>query len=420
MTELFDENKYKQERPRKGAAKWLNILRIPYTERMLVAIALAVIVGYLLQGCPKVVEMVFQPMESICLFLLKIIVVPLMVISVVSTIVAVKLKAKVGKLLGATFCFFFITTVVATLLSLVIAMLMDEVYPFFEISRHLPKAVPGKMMMERIADVFVGNLRSSVTSGSVLLFLTFAFACGFVLLAFSVKKRIVKLIYEKADMVIRKGLVWYRKLAPVAMFFLFTPVVASYGSQLVGTYAALIGACYICYLVQLLVVYLPSAYFWGNINPFNFCYGMVRPLMFAMTSESSIATIPFTIHAVRRMGVRNKISCLVMPLGGTFNMDGSAIYLVVSSIFVASCYGIDLTFGQYLTIGVTSTLLSFCVVGIPGGSLALLPLVFAAAGIPLEGIALVAVVDRLVDMGRTVISVTGDATTAVVLEKWLK
>ena len=172
-----------------------------------------------------------------------------------------------------------------------------------------------------------------------------------------------------------------------------------------------------CFFIHALVVYVPCVYFRGGINPLQFFGGMVRPLMFAMATESSITTLPYNVRATVKMGVRNGISRLVLPLGATFNMDGSAIYMVVASVFTATCYGIDLTMVQLLTIGVVSLALSFCVVGIPGGSLSLLPLAFIAAGIPLEGIAYVAVADRMIDMVRTMVSVTGDATCALMMDK---
>ena len=399
---------------------WWDVLKFPYTEQMFTAFALALIVGYILQSFPDVVETVFVPLQSICLMLFKIIVVPLMVMSVMGTILSMKLKARVGKLVGASFVYFFLTTLAAVVVSLILAILMEEVYPFFDNVSHLPVAEPRDAMMERVGNVFLDNLLSAVTSGSVLLFVSIAFLLGFIILPFYLKNKSTQAVVGKVDKLVRKVLMFFWKIAPLGMFFLFTPTVASYGGQLVGTYASLIGACYMCYLIHALLVYLPSVYLWGGINPLRFISDMVRPLMFAMASQSSIVTIPYGIKATDKMGVRKEVNRLVLPLGATFNMDGSAIYMVVTSIFVAACYGIDLTLWQYLVIGVMSIVLSFCVVGIPGGSLVLLPLVFAATGIPMEGVAMVACVDKIVDLGRTMISVTGDSAAALVLDKWLK
>lgn len=399
---------------------WWEVLKFPYTEQMFTAFALALVVGYVLQSFPQAVEVVFEPLQKLCLLLLKIVVVPLMVMSIVHTILSVKLKARVGKLVAGSFVYFLLTSVVATVVALVMAVMMKEVYPYYESVHQLPVAETKETMMERIGDVFVGNLLSAITSGSVLLFIVIAFVLGFGVLPFYLKQEAVQRVVVKVDHIIQRVLKFFWRIAPLGMFFMLTPTVASYGPQLIGSHASLISACGMCYFVYGVVVYLPTVYFWGGMNPLHFAYGMIRPLMFAMASQSSIVAVPYGIRATDKMGVRREINRLVLPLGATFNMDGSAIYLVVASIFTASCYGIDLSMGQYLAIGISSVLLSFCVVGIPGGSLALLPLVFLAAGIPMEGIAIVAAADKLVDIGRTMISVTGDSAASVVLDKWMR
>lgn len=398
---------------------WWQVLRFPYTEQMFTAFSLALIVGYVLQTFPQVVTTYFMPLHDLFHLLLKVMVVPLMVMSIVSTILSVRLKARIGKLVSASFAYFLLTSVAATSVSLVLAVMMEEVYPFFEEVKQVPVAVSGGAMMGRIGDAFLRNLFSAISSGSVLFFLCLSFLLGFVLLPAFAKRQALDKLQQRVDTIIHRMLYLLWRIGPFAMFFMFTPTVATYGQQLVGTYASFIGACYMCYVMHGILVFLPSVYFWGGINPLRFIYGMARPLMFAMASQASILTIPYGIRATDKMGVRKEVNRLLLPLGSTFNMDGSAIYMVVSSVFVASCFGIDLTMGQYISIGITATLLSFCVVGGPGGSLAMLPLVFLAAGIPLEGVALVAVVDRVVDMGRTTVSVTGDSVAALVLDKWL-
>jgi len=393
------------------------LLKLPYTEKMFTAFALAIIVGYVLQGFPDVVNDVFRPLSSFVLILLKICVVPLMVTSIASAIITFRRKALVGRLVGRSFLYFFLTSLAAVAVSLLLSGLMSEVFPFFHSSMRLPNAVSSGMLVGRIANVFLNNLLSAVTSGSVLLFLCIAFVLGFMLLQVKGRQGRIHELVEKSDRIIRQVLSFYWELAPIGMFFTFTPLVASYGGEIVGNSASLIGACYMCFFIHALVVYVPCVYFRGGINPLQFFGGMVRPLMFAMATESSITTLPYNVRATVKMGVRNGISRLVLPLGATFNMDGSAIYMVVASVFTATCYGIDLTMVQLLTIGVVSLALSFCVVGIPGGSLSLLPLAFIAAGIPLEGIAYVAVADRMIDMVRTMVSVTGDATCALMMDK---
>ena len=140
-------------------------------------------------------------------------------------------------------------------------------------------------------------------------------------------------------------------------------------------------------------------------------------MLFAYSSDSSVATLPYTMQCCQQMGVRKELANFVTSLGATVNMDGVAIYLGVTSGFIANCCGMDLDMHQYLAIAMSATIASIGTPGIPGGSLALMAMVFASAGIPVEGVAIAAGIDRVVDMARTTMSITGDASCAVVLNR---
>lgn len=144
---------------------------------------------------------------------------------------------------------------------------------------------------------------------------------------------------------------------------------------------------------------------------------MTPAMLFAYSSDSSLATLPITMRCTEKLGVPKRIGDFVLTLGATINMDGVAIYLGVTAVFIATCCGIDLTMQQYLAIGLSSTIVSIGTPGIPGGSLALMAMVFASAGIPVEGVAIAAGIDRLVDMARTTMSITGDASCAVIMAR---
>ena len=138
-------------------------------------------------------------------------------------------------------------------------------------------------------------------------------------------------------------------------------------------------------------------------------------ILFAFSSASSVGTLPLNMESTERLGVRKEISSFVLPLGATINMDGTAIYQGVCSIFIASCFGIDLTLSQMLTIVLTATLASIGTAGVPGAGMIMLAMVLQSVGLPVEGIALVAGVDRLFDMGRTTVNITGDASCCLVV-----
>ena len=138
-------------------------------------------------------------------------------------------------------------------------------------------------------------------------------------------------------------------------------------------------------------------------------------MMFAFSSASSVGTLPLNMECADKLGAKKEIYSFVLPLGATINMDGTAIYQGVCSIFIASCFGIDLTLNQMLTIVLTATLASIGTAGVPGAGVVMLAMVLESVGLPVEGIALVAGVDRIFDMGRTVVNITDDASCAVVI-----
>ena len=194
-------------------------------------------------------------------------------------------------------------------------------------------------------------------------------------------------------------------------------MVALNGPSVLGSLAVLIGIAYLCFFIHAIVVYGGSVRFLGRMNPWKFFKTEFPAMLFAFSSDSSVATLPVNMKCTQKMGVPKYIGDFVLSLGATINMDGVAIYLGVTSVFIANCYGIDLTMGQYVAIAISSTIASIGTPGIPGGSLALMAAVFASAGIPMEGVAVVAGIDRIIDMGRTTMSVTGDAACSVVVSR---
>ena len=205
------------------------------------------------------------------------------------------------------------------------------------------------------------------------------------------------------------------KLSPVGVFCLMCPTVAANGVAVLGSLAAVICVMYACYAAHLALFDPLFVAIFAGMSPVRFLREMVPAIAFSFSSSSSVGTLPVNLACVHRLGVPDEISSFVLPLGATINMNGTVIYHGVCSVFIAACYGIDLTFGQIVSIVVTSTLASIGTAGVPGAGIVMLSMVLSAAGLPLEGIALVAGVDRIFDMGRTVLNITGDAATAVVI-----
>ena len=155
----------------------------------------------------------------------------------------------------------------------------------------------------------------------------------------------------------------------------------------------------------------------AGISPVAFFKGMAPAMMMAFSSASSVGTLPFTKDCSEKLGARKEVTSFVLPLGATINMDGTAIYQGVCAVFIATCFGIDLTIGQMITIVLTATLASIGTAGVPGAGMVMLAMVLQSVNIPVEGIALVAGIDRIFDMGRTTVNITGDAACAVIVSK---
>jgi len=167
----------------------------------------------------------------------------------------------------------------------------------------------------------------------------------------------------------------------------------------------------------MIVVYSSTVKLLGGYNPIKFFKGMVPAMVMAFSSASSVGTLPVNMDCVQKMGAKKEIASFVLPLGATINMDGTAIYQGVCAVFIATCFGIDLTIGQMITIVLTATLASIGTAGVPGAGIVMLAMVLQSVNLPIEGIALVAGVDRIFDMGRTVVNITGDATCAMIISK---
>ena len=170
-----------------------------------------------------------------------------------------------------------------------------------------------------------------------------------------------------------------------------------------------------CYIVHAVVVYSISVKTMGGVSPLKFFKGMLPAIMMAFSSASSVGTLPLNMECSEKLGADKEVTSFVLPLGATINMDGTAIYQGVCAVFIASCFGISLTFSQMLTIVLTATLASIGTAGVPGAGMVMLAMVLQSVGLPVEGIALVAGVDRIFDMGRTVVNITGDASCALVV-----
>ena len=208
------------------------------------------------------------------------------------------------------------------------------------------------------------------------------------------------------------------ELSPIGVFALICPVVAENGPAVLLPLLKVILVAYSAYIIHMVVVYSTSVKVFAGMNPLKFFQGMSQPMIFAFSSASSVGTLPLNMECCEKLGADQETTAFVLPLGATINMDGTAIYQCVATIFLATCCGMQLTLGQMITVVVTATLASIGTAGVSGAGMLMLAMVLTAMGIPVDMIMIIYGVDRLFDMGRTCLNVTGDISGALCVSTW--
>ena len=395
-------------------------IRLSLTTQIAAALVLAVIAGVLLQGHPSFANYYITPLGVIFLNLLKFIVVPLVLFSIMTGILSMNDMSKLGKLGLRAILYFTFTTVIAVTLGLVLTTLVRGWIPPIKLnveSSGQAADMANVSFMDQIVNMFPDNILTPLSNMIMIQVIVIAILFGVAMVHVAAKGEPARKVVISFNEVIGKVLYYIMAIAPLGVFCMLTPVVVNNGPSVLGSYAVLVVLAYSCFFIHVLCVYSPLVYFLGGLSPIRFLKEMQPALLFAFSSDSSVATLPYSMECTEKLGVDKGIGSFVLSLGATINMDGVAIYLGATSVFMATCCGIDLTINQYLAIAFAATVASVGTPGIPGGSLALMAMVFSSADIPVEGVAVAAGIDRIIDMGRTVMSVTGDASCAVVMQK---
>ena len=207
-------------------------------------------------------------------------------------------------------------------------------------------------------------------------------------------------------------------LSPIGVFTYMAWVVATQGSKILVNLLLVITCAYLGYIVHAVLVYSASAQIFAGMSPVRFFKGAFAAMIFAFTSTSSAATLPVSKECAAELSAEDDIAAFVLPLGSTINMDGTAIYQCVATVFIASCAGIQLSIGQMVIVVVTATLASIGTAGVSGAGMIMLAMVLETLGIPVSYIGLIVAVDRIFDMGRTCLNVTGDIACSICVTKW--
>ena len=361
-----------------------------------------------------------KPFGTIYINLLKFMVVPVVLFSIMSGVISLNDLKKVGSVGIKTFIYYICTTALAVVIGLVVVNCFKGFFPVLDSSVTAGleyEAAEAPKVMDVIVNIFPDNLLKPMVDTNMLPVIVIAIFFGAGVLAAGEKGKMIANLVESMDEVVMKVLVMIIKLTPIGVFCLMADVVAVNGAKVVGSLALVVGVAYIGYILHLVIVYSLSVKFLAGMSPIRFFKGMAAAMLTAFTTTSSNATLPVNIECCNDMGAEPEISSFVLPLGATINMDGTAIYQAVATVFIACCYGIDLTIGQMAMVVVTATLASIGTAGVSGAGMIMLSMVLLQVGLPVEGIAIIAGVDKLFDMGRTTLNITGDATCAMWLSK---
>ena len=389
--------------------------KLSLAAKIFIGLFLGIIAGliFLAVGRADLAVGYIKPFGTIFLNLVKFIVVPIVLCSITSGVISMKDIRKVGSIGGKTVVYYMITTAFAVVIGLFFANIFKGTFQVLETSNLEYQVTEGTKFMDTLVNIFPSNIIAPLSNATMLQVIVIALFFGFgIILAEEKGEPLSKLIVSLSDvsMVIMDLIL---KLSPIGVFCLITPVVAENGAKILGSLAMVLLVAYICYAIHAIVVYSLSVKTLAGLSPIAFFKGMAPAMVLAFSSASSVGTLPLNLECAEKLGAKRDIASFVLPLGATINMDGTAIYQGVSAVFIASCFGIDLTLAQMVTIVLTATLASIGTAGVPGSGMIMLAMVLQSVGLPVEGIALVAGVDRIFDMGRTVVNITGDAACAV-------
>lgn len=350
--------------------------------------------------------------------LMQMLVVPLVFCSIVCGAASMGSGAMLGRVGGSTIVMYMITTLVAITLALGVGFLINPGVglDLGSIAQVEVKAADSTSVADTFLNIIPANVVKAMADGTMLQLIFFALVLGFLIGKLGTKVDIVNRFFHQFNDIMMSMVSFVLAIAPIGVFCLIVNTFSNLGLSAILPLAKYVGGTYVGLLVQLFVTYVILLVVFARVNPLKFIRKMLPVMGFAFATSSSNATIPMNMETLeKKIGVNPQISSFTIPLGATINMDGTAIMQGVAVVFAAQAFQIDLGFTGYLTVILTATLASIGTAGVPGVGTIMLTMVFQSVGLPVEGVSMLMGVDRLVDMGRTAINITGDAvvTTCV-------
>ena len=398
------------------------------SSKILLGMALGIIVGLILNMISDgsdsgpltawVVEYVFDVVGRIFIASLKLLVVPLVFVSLVCGSAAMGENVKMGRIAFKTLALYLFTTAVAITIALTLANIINPGMGIDTTATATYVAATPPSFKDVLIGIFPTNPIQAMSEGNMLQIIVFAILVGVAITQAGAAGKSTLVGFQTFNEVIMRMVTILMHLAPFGVFCLLAKLFTEEGFTAIFNLALYFMTVTLVLLIHAGVVYTSIFSFFTRLNPLTLIKNMRPAMLFAFSTSSSNATMPITLNVMeKRVGVDNSIASFTVPLGATINMDGTAIMQGVATVFIAQAYGLDLGMTEYLAVIATATLASVGTAGVPGVGLIMLSMVLQQVGLPVEGIGLIIGVDRLLDMMRTVVNVTGDGMVTSVVAK---
>ncbi|MGI6835229.1 dicarboxylate/amino acid:cation symporter [Bacillus paralicheniformis] len=390
--------------------------------KIIIALLLGAAVGIILNVTSpdlfsKLNTFLFGPLGTIFLNLIKMLVVPIVFFSLTLGVAGLGDPKKLGRIGAKTISFFLVTTAIAIIIGLILALVIKPgTIGTYDTSAAEYSAQKAPSIAETLLNIIPTNPVQAMAEGNMLQIIAFSILVGLGITMLGKKADALLKVVEQGNDLMMYLVNLVMKFAPYGTFGLIAGAIGSQGWDAIKAMGLYMIVVILALFIHTIVTYGSAIAFLAKRNPFTFFKDFSEVMLVAFSTSSSNATLPVSMDvAQRKLKVPEPISSFVQPLGATINMDGTAIMQGVATVFIAQVYGNDLSLTQLLMVVLTAVLASIGTAGVPGVGLIMLAMVLQTVGLPVEGIALILGIDRLLDMIRTAVNTTGDAACAVIV-----
>ena len=388
--------------------------------KIFIALVASVILGLIAgpEGLPFI-KWWIAPVGTIFINLIKMMIVPVVFTSLVVGMTSLGDTHTLGRIGIKTVGIYLFTTAIAIVIGFAVALIGQPGAGMVMTGDATVTVKEAPSIMQVFVNMVPTNPVESMAKAQILPVIVFALFVGVgILQVGGEKSQVLIKFFDAAAEVCYKVIAMIMAVSPIGVFALLLPVVAAHGPKVLLPLISVVFCMAFGSIVHVVGVYSLLAKFGGKTSPMDFFAGMSEAMMISFTTCSSAGTLPVNMKNLQeKLGVSREVTSFVLPLGATINMDGTALYMGICSLFIANVFGVDLTFGQMVMIVFTGTLASIGTAGVPGAGLIMLAMVLQSVGLPIEGLALVAGIDRILDMFRTCLNVTGDGAVALLIDK---